>query len=267
MNLAAGGDGLKASNTEDTTKGYVVIDGGEIAINAGDDGIHSETALVINGGKINVENSVEGLESLNIVINDGVINVVSKDDGVNVAGGSDTTSTDSPMRGGGGMDEAIDGALIINGGTITIDASGDGLDSNGSMLIAGGTTTVYGPQDAGNGVIDYNGSMELTGGTLYALGTTGMEQTPSDNSTQTALSINLDSYLESGVEVTVTDGDGKEIASVTTEKSTNFLLISNAELVEGDTYTVSYDGSTTEVTAGEYQSVQGQGMGGMRGGR
>ena len=153
LNLIAGGDGLKSSNIDDSEKGYVVIDEGDLTISAGDDGIHSETALVINGGTLQIADSLEGLESLNIIINGGTIEVNASDDGINVSGGIDTVSSDTP-----GVDQAIQGVLQIYGGTITVTAAGDGLDSNGDMLIAGGITTVYGPTDGGNGVIDYNGT-------------------------------------------------------------------------------------------------------------
>ncbi len=264
LNLTAGGDAIKSSNTEDTTKGYVVIDGGTINISAGDDGVHSETVLVINNVDMNISQSVEGLESLNIIINDGTIKLKASDDGVNIAGGNDSTSTDQPM-GGGGMDEAIDGALVINGGTLDVDAGGDGLDSNGSILMTGGTVTASGPTDAGNGVLDYNGTFEITGGVLLATGISGMNQAPSDSSSQISFAVTSDSTIAAGSEVTVKDADGNVLYTFTAEKESNYIVISAPDLEDGASYTIEADGQTMEATGGDISAAE-SGMGGGGGG-
>ena len=62
-------------------------------IASGDDGIHSDTQLDINGGTINISKSYEGIESTTITINDGTIHLVASDDGLNAAGGNDSSST------------------------------------------------------------------------------------------------------------------------------------------------------------------------------
>lgn len=65
-------------------------------------------------------------------------------------GGSDNFNPKDPAS-----SSSSDYQIIINGGTITVDADGDGLDSNGNIFIKGGTTTVNGPTNAGNGALDY----------------------------------------------------------------------------------------------------------------
>ena len=246
LNLTAGGDAIKATNTEDTTKGYVVIDGGTMNIDAGDDGVHSETVLVINSGDLNISNSVEGLESLNIIINDGTIDLTASDDGVNVAGG---------------VGETIDGALVINGGTLNVNASGDGLDSNGSMEINGGIVTVSGPTDAGNGVLDYNGTLEITGGVLLASGITGMNQAPSDTSSQVSMAVTSDSTVAAGSEVSVKDADGTVLYTFTVDKESNYFVISAPELEDGATYTIETGSQTITATGGDISAAE-SGMGG-----
>lgn len=263
--ITCGGDGLKASNTEDTAKGYVVIDGGTFSIDAGDDGIHSETVLVINDGEVAVNSSVEGLESLNIVINDGTIDVTASDDGTNVAGGNDTTSADSAWGGamGGGMDAAIDGALVINGGMLTVDSGGDGLDSNGSILMTGGTVLVEGPENEGNGAIDYNGSFEMTGGTLVAAGTSGMAQAPSTDSAQASIMANFSAGLAAGTKVTFADADGNELYTFTATKQCNSIVMSSPDIVNGSTYTITAGSESVTATGGDITSATGQMGGGM----
>ena len=77
--------------------------------------------------------------------------------------------------GPGGGDQADDSKeVVITGGTLSIDAEGDGLDSNGNVTMSGGIVIVNGPTQGGNGALDYNGTFEITGGTLVAAGTTDM---------------------------------------------------------------------------------------------
>ena len=67
---------------------------------------------------------------------------------------------------------------------LRIDAAGDGIDSNGSLQISGGTVYVDGPTDGGNGALDYDGSGEVSGGTVVAVGSVGMAMGFTSGSTQ-----------------------------------------------------------------------------------
>jgi hypothetical protein len=68
----------------------MVINGGNINIEADDDAVHAEIELTINNWDINITKSYEWLEAQQITINDGNINIVSSDDGINAAGWSTT---------------------------------------------------------------------------------------------------------------------------------------------------------------------------------
>lgn len=84
---------------------------------------------------------------------------------------------------GGGMDSYNSANVIeISGGKITVNADGDGIDSNGDIKMSGGTVTVFGPESSGNGALDYAGSCVVTGGTLLAAGSSGMSQSVSNGS-------------------------------------------------------------------------------------
>jgi hypothetical protein len=101
-------------------------------LTSGDDGIHADTSLTVNGGSVTVAESYEGLESATITVDDGTIYITSSDDGINCAGGADSSSTNG-RAGQSNMNSSGNDYLYINGGYIYIDAQGDGLDSNGSI--------------------------------------------------------------------------------------------------------------------------------------
>ena len=177
------------------------------------------------------------------------------------------------MSGGGpgGMEAAGNQTLVITGGTVTVTAGGDGLDSNGSMTISGGTVTVNGPEGNGNGALDVAGTFDISGGTLLATGSQGMAQAPDTSSSQTSISTALGSNVAAGTSLAIADSSGTIITTLTTSKSISHVVFSSEALVAGEAYTVyqlSSEGQTdlsaatslVTATAGEYS-----GMGGMGG--
>lgn len=52
--ITSGGDGIKSTNTDETDKGYVIIDGGTFTITAEGDGIQAETLLRVNDGEFTI---------------------------------------------------------------------------------------------------------------------------------------------------------------------------------------------------------------------
>ena len=170
----------------------ITINNGTFSISSGDDGIHADTSIAIKNGTINITKSYEGIESANITIEDGSIHIVSTDDGINVAGGNDSSSMGRP--GANNITSNTNQYLTINGGYIYVDTAGDGLDSNGSIYINGGTTIVNGPTNDGNGALDYDSECVIKGGTLISAGSSGMLQSASTNSDNYTMTIVFD-YL------------------------------------------------------------------------
>lgn len=254
----------------------VTSDGGTFSITSGDDGIHADALLTINDGSIDIQQSYEGIEGFDIVINDGNINIIASDDGINAAGdddsasnpeddttsdtetASDTEITERPentgnkdfkngMRGGmAGEDEGA--SLTINGGTLCVNAEGDGLDANGSILITGGTSIVHGPSNGGNGSLDYASGCQITGGTFFAVGSSGMAQNPDENSTQSVIVQTMQQTVETGATIALKDSDGNVIASIQTEKNINWYAVSSPELKQGDSYTICIGDNETTIT-------------------
>ena len=222
--------------------------------------MHADSALLVNGGTITVTESYEGLEGLNITINDGKIDITASDDGMNAAGGNDQSGFGG-MGGDGfkGMQapdaQKSDSAsedemwMVINGGYVHVLAGGDGLDSNGDLTINGGEVYVDGPSDNGNSAIDYGekSSFYINGGTVVAVGSSGMAEDVSSDSKQQVAFVKLDSQADAG-DVILKDADGNEIISYTAQKKYDCVIISTADLKAGQTYTLSASGSESEVS-------------------
>lgn len=129
---------ITINSTDDSlhSNGVIIIDDGEISLSSGDDGIHADTNIKINGGTIDITKSYEGIESSCIEIEGGKISVIASDDGINVSGGNDGSST-SGRPGQNNFNDVSDSnrKLSINGGEIFVSSEGDGLDSNGAIYI------------------------------------------------------------------------------------------------------------------------------------
>ncbi|NCB51608.1 MAG: carbohydrate-binding domain-containing protein [Clostridia bacterium] len=262
FDITCGEDGIHGSNDEDDTLGWVSISGGDFTIAAGDDGIHAETALTVSGGTIDITESYEGLEGKSITIEGGVISIVASDDGLNAAGGDgsagwgDFVSDDSCY-------------LEISGGELYVNASGDGLDSNGTLNISGGTTYVSGPTDSGNGALDYTGEGTVTGGVVVAVGSSGMAMNFDQNSTQGTILVNLASQQAAGTQITLTDSGGNVIVEYTPDKGYQSVVISAPEITSDGTYSLTVGTESYEITMSGYVYGTGTGMmgGGMQGGQ
>ncbi|MBQ7525821.1 MAG: carbohydrate-binding domain-containing protein [Abditibacteriota bacterium] len=232
--------------------GSVVIDGGTININSGDDALHANETLTINGGTVTVTKCYEGLEAHLIQINGGYINLAANDDGINAASSNYSSSN-----------------LYITGGTVFINCSGDGLDANGSIYISGGYAEVYGSTNGGNAALDYDGTMVITGGTIFAVGNTGMAQTPSTSSTQLTVHIKFSATQNGNTDITIKDSSGTTILSTNVPGSYNSLVYSSPDLTRGSSYTFTAGSlSTTQTLNSTITTVTlgGQGGGGGGGG-
>ena len=237
LTIDSADDGLHAN-------GSVAVNGGTMTIASGDDGIHAETALTITSGTINITNSYEGLEALNILINGGDISLVATDDGLNAAGGTDSSGgggRDQMFGGGkrpggmGGMGGNSNGSIIINGGKLYVQASGDGMDANGYLEINGGYTVVCGPNRGDTATLDYDVSGTINGGTFIGTGASGMAQTFSAN-TQGVLAVSIGNGQSAGATIKVTDADGKELLCYQPELDFSVFIYSTSEIVSGQTY-------------------------------
>ena len=264
FNLSCDEDGIHAGN-DDQQDGYVYIEGGDINISVGDDALHAEGLLIITGGDIDVSKSCEGVEGYKILVTGGDIDVVSSDDGFNAVGGSSGSGYNhdgfggGPDMGGVYMDADSDAYIFITGGTININADGDGIDSNGCIGITGGSVYVLGPSDNGNGAMDYGICAAITGGEIVAVGGSGMAQGFGDESTQCSALVNFDEWIDAGETITLTNSDGKEVLSYKADKKFNSVVISTSDMKQGGIYTLTVGDQGSTFTLDDITYSEGSG--------
>ena len=158
--------------------------------------------------------------------------------------------------GGGGTFEVIDAAINVSGGHVTVNAEGDGIDSNGVTTLSGGTLIVNGPSQGGNAALDTNGDLLLNGATVLSGSTADMFEAPSTNSTSGYLKLTNSSGFEQGSTVQVADSSGKVVANYKVTKSNvQLVLVSSSSIVKGQSYTVytttsAVDSNATSLASG-----------------
>lgn len=300
--IAGGTFTIKSEDDSIHADGSCIIAGGTYTIAAGDDGIHANYDTIITDGSITITNSYEGIEGRRITVSGGTINLTASDDGINAAtgGSSDEQRMPGGQKGEFGGFGRQKGAVVqsqemqmpqdgqqpqemqapasrsasdddvyikITGGTITVNAGGDGIDSNGNLYITGGTVYVAGPTSNGDGALDYEGEASITGGTLIAAGSSGMAQGMGSNSTQCSMLVNLSEAIAAGSVISIKDSSENVLISWTSPKQFSSVVISTAELAQGSTYTLVTGDTQTEVTLSSVATTSGNaGFGGGFGG-
>lgn len=222
FNIDSADDGLHADNR-------IVIHGGLFNLASGDDAVHSDASLEINGGEINVSESYEGIESGLITINDGYINLYSRDDALNAAYDNGNSY------------------LYINGGRIIIDSEGDGVDVNGFIEMSGGTLIVNGPTANFNAALDFDDSFVISGGTLVAVGSSRMAQAPGNTSAQNSVLLTFDTTYAAGTLFHIQDSNGTTIFSFSPTKTYQSIAFSSDLLKTGVDYDIYLGGSSSGI--------------------
>ena len=155
--------------------GEAVISGGALALASGDDGVHADDSLSVSAGTIAISTSYEGMEANRILVSGGEIDLTADDDGLNANGGqSMMMGRGFGGRGGSGMpDNSNEQGDFVRPG---------GLDEPGGprmemqaraeagplpeLRITGGALHI----DAEGDGLDSNGDLIIDGGTIVVDG-------------------------------------------------------------------------------------------------
>lgn len=204
LNITAGGDAVKASpdtddteNPDTTSIGNVVISGGTLTLSAAEDGIQADGDLTISGGTFHVKTN----------------------------GGYTTTLTDDSASCKGFK---AGGALIVTGGTLTVDSADDALHAGTDVTISGGTLTLATGDDGVHADND------------LVIGTKGASSTSTPRINITASYEGLE-----GTTVTVYSGDIDVAASDDGVNATNSTLGERS-----DKYAINIAGGDLYIDAG-----------------
>ena len=270
VNISAGDDGFKAERV-------LEISGGTLNITQANEGIEAQYINILDG-TVNVTSSDDGINASYSTTtttdsttatstNQSAQNrqnsapqVPSGSAGQASAGGQAPSGTMGQPQAGGGMGgggtfEVVDATINISGGTVTVNANGDGIDSNGTATLSGGTLIVNGPFTGGNASLDTNGDLLLNGTTVTAANSGDMFEAPSTNSTSGYVKISNVSNLSAGTTVQVADSSGNVVANYkVTNSSTALILVSSSKITKGESYTVytttdSVDASSTTLAS------------------
>lgn len=247
----------------------ITLAGGELDITASDDGINanggSDGFSGGFGGGFGGRRSDMNSQSGDMTPPDNS-NMQTPPDG-NAPSGNPPTMPGQDAADSTTTDDTTDKqpVLLITGGKITVNADGDGLDSNGNLRVEDGDITVNGPSNGGNGALDIGtengGAGVIAGGTLIALGTSSMAENFGSTSTQCAFLVTMNSF-GAGETITITDSQGNVLYTGVTVKSANSVVFSSADLVVGETYTVTIGSNSATVTQSSTVVGNSNGFGG-----
>lgn len=148
---------IEAGKNGVSCKDALRITGASLRIRAANDALKGRHGVYVDGGSIDVESSYEAMEGGEVRIFGGSLRLFASDDGINAAG-----------EGG------LQGDVVVSGGSLYLNALGDAIDSNRSILFTGGTTLIEGPANGRNSILDKgdtaDSELSVTGGTVLAIG-------------------------------------------------------------------------------------------------
>ena len=208
-----------------------------------DGAFYSKKTMNINGGNkgngiLNIKAENEGLDSeLHLTINGGIINITSGNDGIN-------TNEDNVS------------VTTINGGTVNIlcDGStgeGDGIDSNGWLVINGGTVVAQACATSGDAGIDSDKGIYINGGKVIASGNMLDHIAGGD---QTYAVFGFADRQNGNSTYTLKNSNKKVICEYAPVNAHTYLIIADDELVPGE-YTF-WQGNT-QLTGSSIKNMQG----------
>ena len=253
----AGANVIIADGTENNINGSYVAkiyksyelneDGTEVVdskkLHKYDAAFYSKKTMNINGGDkgtgiLNIKAENEGLDSeLHLTIGGGIINIISGNDGIN-------TNEDNVS------------VTTINGGTLNIlcDGStgeGDGIDSNGWLVINGGTVIAQACATSGDAGIDSDKGIYLNGGKVIASGNMLDHIAGGD---QTYAVFNFASRQVGNSTYTLKNSDKKVVGEYSPANAFTCLIVAGSEITPDD-YT--FWQGTTQLSGIKTQNIGG----------
>ena len=201
--------------------GMTVEDSGKL--HKYDGAFYSKMSMNVDGGEagtgvLNITADNEGLDTeLHLTINGGTINITSGNDGIN-------TNEDNVS------------VTTVNGGSVNIQVTGetgegDGIDSNGWLVINGGAVTAAACSNSGDAGIDATMGITINGGTVAA---SGNMYDQIDGGAQNYVVFSFASRQNGGQTYTLQNADGETVGTWTPANDFTCLVVSSPDLTAGD---------------------------------
>ena len=233
---AAGANVILADGSENTVVGAYVAriyksvelneEGTEVISNKKlhkyDGAFYSKMSMNIYGeyyadGALDIYAQNEGLDSeLHLTLFSGNVRIISGNDGINT--NEDNISV-TRIKGG-----SLD--IVVTGST----GEGDGIDSNGWLIIEGGKVTASACGFSGDAGIDADKGVYLQGGQVIASG--NMFDRVMGNSTYAVFT--FQTSQQGNNTYTLKDAEGNEVITCTPANDFRYLIVSSPELTPGD---------------------------------
>ncbi len=188
---ASGGDALRSTQENDPSLGWITLNNCTSTLVSANDGIQSETGIIISGGKHNITcggghtealpelESAKGIKAgTTLSLNAESVTVSSSDDAIH-AGGDITVEQGNYALSSG--DDAIhsDASITVNGGKIQIYSLGKGIDGTLGATQNGGLITVSAYDSS---IFNTIGGFTFVGGRFIGISDRDTVIKPSDNS-------------------------------------------------------------------------------------
>ncbi|MBQ4370324.1 MAG: carbohydrate-binding domain-containing protein [Oscillospiraceae bacterium] len=224
---SAKNDGIKSDSDMD-------ILSGDITVRAADDGIKCAYTLNIgaegeDGPRLLVAESKEAVEASEVNIYSGETELHAQEDGIN-ASNKDLDTLSSSF------------ACNIYGGSVYIDVpGGDGIDSNGTLDIYGGTVQVFSAAVGADSPLDAERGLTFRGGTTLGVGAQGVGVKINDG--QGCLILPRTRYGAEGALIEILSPEGETLFSAVAPRRFTYVVFSSPELEADETYTVRVNGA------------------------
>jgi len=232
INLVTTGDGIKSTNDEDASRGFIYIESGIFDLTVGADGIQAENSIFIYDGTFVIDSSDDGIQATSsMIFGGGTFTITSDDDALN-----------------------CDAELVIYDGNYTITAGDDAIHGYDMVLIEGGTIDVLGSYEGIESLV-----IEINGGTMNVVSTDdainatvggGQEHGPQYVSLGGSLSIT------GGIIQINSDGDGVDVNGSATMSGGYLIVYGPVTDMES---TIDFDGTFT-ITGGLVVGIGSDGM-------
>lgn len=186
-----------------------------------DAALYSATSLVIDGsGSLEVHAVYEGISStMHIDFLGGTVRIWAGEDGVNA------------------NNDGVSQINVSGGYLFVATEEGDGIDSNGTITISGGTVITHGALVDANSGLDADGSVTISGGLVISAGGSMMGGITSQGG-QSVISVDFASTQSAGTLVVILDAQGEQVLAFAPAIDFQQLILSSPDVVQGASYTV-----------------------------